>query len=152
MRRTFYFHYFTFSGAGFVGVVAYSNNTFTFDNFAFYASPTITLNNLPGGGSWSIQSSTGTVLSCHTGSTWDLSAYSGQVPIDYDNGGGKVAVWKDNISCSGPATATYPSSGLVSDIFGGDTYAYSAGGSGGSGGQAIASSTINVNASGLISF
>ncbi len=137
------------SGAGFVGVVAYNSNTFTFDNFAFYTSSTITLNNLPGGGSWGIQSSTGTVLSCLTGSTWDLSTYGGQVPIDYDNGGGKVAAWT-NSSCFGGPAGTYPPAGLAVDIFGGDTYSYSGGG------QATtvvrASSTITVSQNGLISF
>jgi hypothetical protein len=144
----------TLGSAGFVGLYASSTNgsvTFTYDNFALYNSTTITMNNLPSGGSWSVRNSAGTVISCRTVSTWDLSTYSGQVPIDYDAGGGSVAVWAGNSTCSGAPTATYPSSGLATDIFGGDVYSYNAAG-GTTPGTVVASSTITISAAGVITF
>lgn len=118
------------SASGNLGLVASSTNgsaTFTFDDFAFYSSTIITINNLPSGGSWSVLNHSGTVISCQTGSTWDLSTYTGQVPISYDSGGGQIAIWQSNATCSGSSTAVYPSaSGYATDIFGGDTYSYSA--------------------------
>jgi hypothetical protein len=144
------------SSAGFWGLEASSTNgtaIFTYDNFAFYASSTIYLNNLPGGGSWAVRSSTSTIVSgCKTTASWDLSAYSGQVPIDYDNGGGSIAVWT-NATCNGTPTATYLSGGLAADIFGGDTYSYSGTGGGtGGGGAVTATSAIMVSPAGLITF
>ncbi len=140
------------TGAGYWGLIATAVSggsvTFTYDDFAVYSSTTIAMTGLPGGGSWSVRDSGGNAVSCRTGSTWDLSTYSGQVPIDYANGGGSVAVWRDSASCSGLATAVYPSSGLAADVFGGDSYSYSGGGEDSRTGTA--SSTITITASGLI--
>ena len=111
------------SSAGFIGLAVSSTNgsvTFTIDDFAWYSSTIITMAGLPGGSSWSVRDHSGNVISCQTGSTWDASTYSGQIPIDYDNGGGSLAVWT-NGTCSGAPAQTYPSTGLATDIFGGDT-------------------------------
>ena len=141
------------SGAGFLGLAASSTNgsvTSTYDNFVFYTSSTITMNNLPGGGSWAVRDHLGNVTStCLTASTWDLSTYPGQVPVDYNSGGGSVAVWT-NATCSGGPAVTYPQLGLAADIFGGDTYSYSGGGQPTT--VVRASSTITVFNNGLISF
>ncbi len=150
----------TLGSAGFAGLYASSTNggvTFTYDNFALYNSITIRLDNLPSGGSWAVRNSAGTVItgSCQTGSIWDASTYNGQIPIDYDNGGGSVAVWTGSTSClpAGSPTVTYPATGLANDIFGGDFYTYNAAtGGGGGGGSTVASSSININAAGLITF
>jgi len=107
------------------------------------------MNNLPGGGSWSVRDSASTTISCRTASTWDAWSYAGQIPIDYDSGGGSVAVWAGNNSCTGAPTSVYPSTGLSTSISGGDVYSYSA--SGGSTATAIASSSITINSSGVIS-
>lgn len=142
-------------GSGFLGFAASSVNgtaTFTYDNIAFYTSTAITLNGLPAGGSWAVRNSAGAVISCRTGGAWDLATYSGQVPIDYDNGGGSIAVWGGNITCSGVPTVTYPSSGFANDIFGGDIYSYSFTGGSGPQPSVVAVSTITVSANGLISF
>jgi hypothetical protein len=140
-------------GAGFVGFGASGNNAFTYDDFAVYSSTIVTLSNLPGGGSWSVLNHAGAVVSCLTGSTWNASTYTGQVPVDYDAGGGQVAVWSSNNTCSGSSTATYPSaSGFATDIFGGDTYLYSPASSGTTGNFVVSTSTtITVSAAGLIS-
>lgn len=142
--------------SGFSGLYASSTNgsvTFTYDNFALYNSTTITLNNLPAGGSWAVRNSAGTVIagSCTTGSTWDLSTYNGQVPIDYDNGGGSIAIWTGSTICSGAQNLTYPASGLATDIFGGDVYSYN-GASQSGGVSVVSSSTININSTGLITY
>jgi hypothetical protein len=139
------------ASAGFVGIGASGNNTFTYSDFALYTSPTITFSNLPGGGSWSVLDHTGSVLSCQTGSTWSAATYTGQVPIDYDSGGGQVAVWTNN-TCTGAALATYPGTGFATDIFGGDTYSYnSSSGAGGMAGAVTASTSITISGTGLIS-
>jgi hypothetical protein len=144
------------TSAGYLGFAASSTNgsvTFTIDNFALYSSTGVTMNSLPGGGSWTVRTSASTTISCQTGSTWDLSTYTGQVPIDYDNGGGSVAVWAGNNSCSGAPDVTYPAAGLATDIFGGDTYAYTPVGSTTSQrGASIATSTITVGTAGVISY
>ncbi len=144
------------ASAGFAGLTASSTNgsaTFTFDDFALYNSTIITMNNLPGGGSWSIRDHSGTVISCRTTGTWDLSTYTGQVPIDYDNSGGSVAVWAGSASCSGAPDQTYPSAGLATDIFGGDTYAYSASSSGAQANSAVvASSSITISSVGGVGY
>ena len=140
------------SSAGFVGLGAYRSGsavTFTYDDFAVYTGSTITLNDLPAGGSWSVLDSASAVISCRTGSTWDSSTYTGQVPIDHTGGGGKIAVWEDDDTCSGAADVVYPSNGLASDIFGGDTYSYAAAGSGSA---ATATSGITISPGGLISY
>jgi hypothetical protein len=140
------------SSSGFVGLGAYRSGsavTFTYDDFVVYSGTTIALNNLPAGGSWSVLDSGSNVISCRTTSTWDASTYTGQIPIDYVNGGGKVGVWEDNASCSGAADVTYPSSGLATDIVGGDTYSYAAAGSGAA---ATATSSVTISATGLISY
>ena len=146
----------TLQAAGSFGIAASSTNgsaTFTFDDFAAYSSTVVTLNNLPVGGSWSVRDHTGAVIACQTGSTWDLSTYSGQVPIDYDNGGGSVAMWTGNATCSGAPSYTYPSSGLATDIFGGDQYAYSNGSGGGNYGGAIsATSSVTISTVGSVSY
>ncbi|MBI4085993.1 MAG: fibronectin type III domain-containing protein [Candidatus Liptonbacteria bacterium] len=142
---------FSLSEAGFLGLAASSaagGVTMTYDNFAFYSSPIITLNGLPAGGSWAVRNSAGTVISCGTLSTLDISAYSGQVPVDYDSGGGSVAVWAGNSTCAGTPTATYPSSNLAADIFGGDVYSYNPLAS--NNGTVVATSTITINAVGLV--
>jgi hypothetical protein len=114
-----------------VGLAASSTNgttVFTFDNFAFYSSPIVTFNNLPSGGSWSILKNNGTQISvsgvsCWTASTVNLSTYTSMVPIDYNNGGGSIALWTGNNTCSGSPTLTYQPSGY-DGIFGGDVYSY----------------------------
>jgi hypothetical protein len=83
-------------------------------------------------------------------STWDLSSYAGQIPVDYDNGGGSVAVWTSSGSCSGNPDLAYPSvGGLSTTIAGGDVYSYSAA-TGGGGGAVVASSGITISTVGLI--
>jgi hypothetical protein len=81
--------------------------------------------------------------------------------VDYDNGGGQVAVWALSNNCTGggfstsSASAFYPSQyGLANDIFGGDTYTYNANPGGGSvgGGIPVATSTITVNSAGEVSY
>ena len=146
------------SSAGFLGLAASSTNggvTSTYDNFALYTSSTITMNNLSSCGvscSWAVRDHLGNVTStCLTANTWDLSTYPGQVPIDYDAGGGSVAVWT-NATCSGAPAVIYPSVGNTNDIFGGDVYTYNAATAGGGGGSTVASSSININAAGLITF
>jgi hypothetical protein len=144
----------TFSGGGFIGLEAYGSNTFTYKDFAVYASPIITLSGLPSGGSWSVLDHTGTTINCNTGSTWDASTYSGQMPVDYDNGGGMIAVWSSSNTCSGGTSAAtlYPSSGLATDIFGGDTYVYAITGGGSSSSSSVTTSgTITISSTGLIS-
>ncbi len=144
--------------SGFIGLGAYRSGsavTFTYDNFAVYTGVTITLNNLPASGSWSVRNSAGTAVSpCLTSNSWDftVSGYTGGIPIDYDNGGGSVAVWAESTGCSpaGSPTVTYPASGLANDIVGGDTYSYTAAGGGAS--AATATSSITVSATGLISY
>lgn len=143
------------AGAGFLGIEASSTNgsvTFTYDNFAVYTSSTISLTNLPTGGSWSVRNSAGTNISCQTGSTWNASTYNGQIPIDYDNGGGSVAVWSGNNTCNGTATAIYPSAGLAVDIFGGDVYAFATSTGSATGRVTTATSGISVTGTGLISY
>jgi hypothetical protein len=143
------------SSAGFIGLGSNRSGsavTFTYDDFAAYTGSTITLNNLPAGGSWSVLNSASAIISCRTGSTWDSSTYNGQIPIDYAAGGGKIAVWGTNNTCSGGADVTYPSSGLATDIFGGDTYTYTAGGTGTPATPATATSSITISAGGLISY
>jgi hypothetical protein len=147
--------------SGYIGIGASSTNgtaAFTFDDFAFYSSPTVTLSNLPGGGSWSILDHSGSKItvsgvSCWTGSSVDLSTYTGQVPIDYANGGGQIAVWISSNSCGGTADAKYPS-GSPGNIFGGDSYSYSS--SGGTvltgGGTPQATSTITVSTAGSVDY
>jgi hypothetical protein len=73
--------------------------------------------------------------------------------VDYDNGGGTVAVWTNNTCNSAPA-ATYPSSGFATDIFGGDIYQYNAAtpSSPSVSGNIVATTTININSTGLISY
>ena len=137
-------------GPGFIGLGAFGNNTFTYTDFAIYTSPTITLSGLPGGGSWSVLDHASGTIACQTGGAWNASTYGGQIPIDYDNGGGKIAVWAANNSCTGGPTAVYPSTGLVTDIFGGDTYVYSPAVAGGGAGSVTTSTTITVNANGSI--
>jgi hypothetical protein len=143
----------TFSAPGFLGLAAYNNTyAYTFTDFSIYTSPTITLSGLPGGGSWSVLNHSSGAINCNTGSTWDASAYTGQIPVDYDNGGGKVAVWTNN-NCTGGASAIYPASGLSTDVFGGDTYLYTAGNPGTSAGIVVtASTTISISGTGLISY
>lgn len=137
--------------SGFIGLGAYDHNNYTFDDFAFYTTTTLTMNNLPVGGSWAALEHSGSrVLGCQTGNTLNLSIYSGQVPIDYDNGGGKVSVWT-NGTCNGSASALYPPTGFASDIFGGDVYTYniSQASSTPTGAQ---SAVITVNGAGLVSY
>jgi hypothetical protein len=139
------------SGPGFVGIGSLGNNSYVFTDFAIYASTLITVSSLPAGGSWSVLDHSGAAVNCNTGSVWDASTYAGQIPVDYDNGGGKIAVWTNN-SCSGASSALYPSSGLATDIYGGDTYLYNPGGSGsGSGAIVGASTTITISSVGLVS-
>ena len=142
------------SGPGYVGIEASGNNTFSFTDFAVYSSTIISLSNLPSGGSWSALDHSGAIAECNTGSTWDTSGYYGynhQIPVDYDNGGGQIAVWTNN-SCSGTPATLYPSSGFATDIFGGDTYLYTPGSSGTAAGPIVtASTTITISATGLIS-
>ena len=140
------------SSAGFVGLGAYRSGsavTFTYADFAVYTSSIITLNNLPAGGSWAVLNSASAVIACRAVSTWDSTTYTGQIPIDYIGGGGKIGVWEDNATCSGAADVTYPSSGLATDIVGGDTYSYAAAGSGSA---ATATSGITISAGGLIRY
>ncbi len=138
--------------AGSFGLMASSTNgtvSSTFDNFAAYTSSTITLSNLPAGGSWALRDNIGNVF-CTTGSTWDLAAYSRQIPIAYDAGGGSVAVWTGSTICDpvGSPTVVYATS---TDIFGGDIYSYNAAGTGGVD-IIIASTSITISPTGLISF
>jgi hypothetical protein len=144
------------SSSGFLGLAASSTNgsaTFTFDDFAWYTSTIITVNNLPVGGSWSVRNSAGTTIACNTGSTWDASTYNGQVPIDYDNGGGSIAVWT-NGTCNGATDSSFPLAGLATDIFGGDQYSYSAAttGSVAAVGTVFATSTISVGTTGVVNY
>jgi hypothetical protein len=141
----------TLTGAGFVGLGAKNNNTFTYKDFALYTSPVITISSLPSGYSWSALNHAGSTIACTTSSTWDATTYNGQLPLDYDNGGGSIAVWS-NANCSGTALAAYPSSGFATDIFGGDTYLYnSTGGSGSFTATVSTSTTITVSSVGVIS-
>jgi hypothetical protein len=139
---------------GYVGLVASSTSgstaQYTFDDVAFYSSPTITMNNLPSGGSWAVSDHSG-IIACQTGSTWNLSTYTGQVPIDYDNSGGSVSVWTNN-TCSGAPDQTYATS---TSIFGGDTYTYAAStgpGTSSPGGIVQSTSTITISSVGGVSY
>ena len=98
------------SGPGIAGLIAYNTgNTYSFTDFAIYTSPTVTLSGLPGGGSWSVLDHTGATIGCNTGGTWSAATYTGQIPVDYDNGGGKIAVWTKRY-LAGASSALYPSS------------------------------------------
>jgi len=140
----------TIVSGGNIGLIATSTGvTFTFDDFAAYTGTTITMNNLPSGGCWGIETSTTTVATS-TGNTINLSSYAGQIPIDYDNGGGTVAAWT-NATCSGAADQSLSSA----SIFGGDTYTYASstgGGAASTGGAVVATSSITVNSTGAVSF
>ncbi len=145
------------TGAGNLGLTAEGasgggGTVFTVDNFASYLGTTITVNSVPGAGSWSVRDHNGTVISCRTSATWDANTYNGMVPIDYDQGGGSIAVWDSSASCSGSPSITYPSSGLSTDIFGGDTYTYTPATSGGSSSGVRASTTITIAGNGLVTY
>jgi hypothetical protein len=153
------------NGQGYIGLVASSSNlpaTFSFSDFAVYTGVIITMDNLPAGGSWGVLDSQGNPIGgCQSGNALNISNYSGQIPVDYDNGGGQVAVWALSNNCTGggfstsSASAFYPSQyGLANDIFGGDTYTYNANPGGGSvgGGIPVATSTITVNSAGEVSY
>ncbi len=144
------------SSAGYFGLEASSTSgsvTSTFDNFAFYSSTTVSMASLPSGGSWAIRNAGGAKVggTCATGSTIDISAVTTSIPVDYDNGGGSVAVWTGNTSCSGTPSVAYPASGLTADIFGGDAYVYNAYTATG-GGTVSATSGITISAQGTISY
>jgi hypothetical protein len=79
-----------------------------------------------------------------------LSIYNGQVPIDYDNGGGSVAVWT-NGTCTGTPDSIYPSSGLATDIFGGDQYSATSTPSL-SGATVSTVSTVNISPTGMVNY
>ena len=151
----------TLQSAGYIGLAASSTNgtaAFTIDDFASYSSTLITMSGLPAGGSWAVRDHSGAiVVACQTGSTLDLSTYGGQVPVDYDNGGGTVAVWAGNNNCpASPAPDyVYPSAGFATDLFGGDQYLYTPSGSvnpASVGGTIAATSTISVNSVGGVSY
>ena len=147
--------------SGGIGLEASSTNgsaAFTFDDFAVYTGTTVSLSNLPGGGCWAIKNNAGTIIASTTGGSIDLATYTGQVPVDYDNGGGTVAVWA-NSTCTGASAVSasfgpsYTSTG--DGIFGGDSYSYNAataGIPGTAGGSVSASSSIVVNSVGQVSY
>ncbi len=115
---------------------------------------------------WAIRDSTGAAIKCSSvtsvSGVLDISTSTIQIPVDYDNGGGSIGVWTSSSSiigppagCVGSPTITYPSSGLATDIFGGDTYTYTSANAIGSstpGGTPIAVSTITIGPTGLVSY
>jgi hypothetical protein len=141
----------------YVGLTASSSGatTFNFDDFAIYTGTTITMANLPSAGSWGVLNTSGSLISgtCQTGSTWSISAYASQVPINQDSGGGYVAVWT-NSGCTGTANASTTLEVGATGIYGGDTYSYSNGSgiilTGGT--TPTETSTITVNAVGTVSY
>ncbi len=150
------------SGAGSVGLTVNGSSLFSFSDFAIYKSTVISVSGLQDGSSWAILDSQGNkILGCQTGSSLDLSTYSGQIPIDYARGGGSIVAWLGASNCptsgSGPSSSVkiaYPSSGLATDIFGGDSYSINVnpGGTVVGGGTILATSSITVNSAGSVSF
>ncbi|MEK7195392.1 MAG: hypothetical protein AAB655_01720, partial [Patescibacteria group bacterium] len=68
---------------------------------------------------------------------------------DYDNGGGKIGVWTGNNICGGSPTVSFPSSGLKTDIVGGDIYTYYPKSQSGFG-KVVATSSVIISSTGLI--